>query len=402
MTAVIEIRMEQSKIWRFVAIAILLLSALRGLRLPNIWSYSHFLFNYDLGFVKRGIVGEFAARAGEPLYLSYNFFVLFSFTILCINLVLLGRLLLGLVDSRVPLLIGCALVYASSIAIGLLAHTVGYFDQIGLLVTLIALLIHGFYKRMLFLGFVLPLAILVHEAIFLMFFPVILLSLWLEMDRPLARTQVLALTIFTIALLGLVWIVGGQTLDPKAALQLYERTQATVEIPLREDAFHVLGRGLSDNVQIMATRWLEGRRYLQLAASWAVSLPSAGVLLGVAVVGLRRTRAGASTVFLAILAGLAPLALHLLGWDMHRWNGLVVTCSLLTLYVVTSRLQSQELLTIPATVYPLLVFLIFLNGISTIPLFDGYEIQQFPFVEQQKILLDSLRTGELPLNPPAR
>ena len=59
----------------FVILAIFFLSILRGIRFPNIWSYSHFLFNYDFGFTKRGLIGEIISQVNNPYLISYEFFL---------------------------------------------------------------------------------------------------------------------------------------------------------------------------------------------------------------------------------------------------------------------------------------------------------------------------------------
>lgn len=138
------------KPWYFVIFAILFLSILRGIRVPNIWSYSHFLFNYDLGFIKRGLIGEIISQFNNPYLLSYEFFFIFSIAILFIVIVLISLLLKDLINSHNPIFIGCSVVFSSSLAVVFLSHSVGYFDHIGLLVALITLKINGFYKKIFF------------------------------------------------------------------------------------------------------------------------------------------------------------------------------------------------------------------------------------------------------------
>jgi hypothetical protein len=59
---------------------VLLFSILRGIRFPNIWSYSHFLFNYDFGFTKRSLVGALIGLLGHPYLITYDFFFRFATT----------------------------------------------------------------------------------------------------------------------------------------------------------------------------------------------------------------------------------------------------------------------------------------------------------------------------------
>lgn len=43
--------------WLYLVMFVFVLCLLRGVRFPNLWGYTHFLFNYDFGFSKRALVG---------------------------------------------------------------------------------------------------------------------------------------------------------------------------------------------------------------------------------------------------------------------------------------------------------------------------------------------------------
>ncbi|HEY6435035.1 MAG TPA: hypothetical protein VIY47_00470, partial [Ignavibacteriaceae bacterium] len=98
-------------------------------------------------------------------------------------------------------------------------------------------------------------------------------------------------------------------------------------------------------------------------------------------------------IVLSILASISPLLMHLWGWDMHRWNSFSITTSFLMLYIVRS-LNKNHTVAVSNFIYPILVFLIFLNGISVIYLFDGYYVKQFPFGEHLKYIIDFMNGTE--------
>ena len=123
------------RIWYASILAILFLNILRGIRFPNMWSYTHFLFNYKFGFTRRGLIGEAVSRLDNPYLISYDFFVLFSLIIFCINMLLISVIIREFVYSQNLLLIGCSIIFSSSLGIVFLSHSVGYFDHIGLLAT---------------------------------------------------------------------------------------------------------------------------------------------------------------------------------------------------------------------------------------------------------------------------
>ena len=54
-----------------VCIIILVMTILRGLRFPNIWSYSHMFFDYEFGFMRRGLIGAILSLIDKPMLYTY-------------------------------------------------------------------------------------------------------------------------------------------------------------------------------------------------------------------------------------------------------------------------------------------------------------------------------------------
>lgn len=378
------------KFWYYVISAILFFSILRGIRFPGIWSYSHFLFNYDLGFIKRGLIGEITSQFNSPFLLSYHFFFIYSLVIFAINIILLSGLIRDFINSQNPILIGCAIVFASSLAIVFLAHSIGYFDHLGLLIALTTFKINGFYRKMLFLLLSMPVALLVHEAILIMFFPVIFMSLLLSIEKEERRKKMILVGAFSGILLILGFIITNFTLEQPEVSAIYTRLQAKIAHPLRQDAFMVLLRDANDNFQIMKNLWFDKKRFIGLAQSLLVTAPTFLMFIYFTILILQKAKVKFYLIMLSVLASLSPLLLNLWGWDMHRWNTLSVTISFLMLHVVYSTSKNQSI-TSSRSIYAIFAFLIFLNGISSIPLFDGYHVKQFPFFEHQKYIIDLIQ-----------
>lgn len=384
------------KPWYFVIFAILFLSILRGIRVPNIWSYSNFLFNYDLGFIKRGLIGEIISQFNNPYLLSYEFFFIFSIAILFIVIVLISLLLKDLINSHNPIFIGCSVVFSSSLAVVFLSHSVGYFDHIGLLVALITLKINGFYKKIFFLLPSISFALLTHEAILIIFFPVIFMSLLFSIEtegRAIKKTLILGL--FSASALMLVFFTSNHTLEKSEAHQMYVGLQTNIQHPLSQGAFNVLHRDIKDNFYIMKNKWSNKKRLIKLALSFLVTAPVFIIFNYFTTVILKKSKVESNLIVLAILASLSPLVLHLFAWDMHRWNTLAMITSFLMLYITyTSKLKKQPIAT-SNSIYPVLVFIIFFNGASSITLFNKYNVKQFPFIEHNKYIFDVIYGKEI-------
>ncbi len=394
-----EIEMPAApKLWQNLAIVILALSILRGIRYPNMWSYTHFLFNYDLGFVKRGLIGEIVSHIGNPFFSTYTFFVIFSLVLFSINMILIGTLIHDLVSSRKPILIGGTFVFVSSLAVVFLSHTIGYLDHLGLLITLITIKINQFNKKLLFLSLTLPFALLIHEAILILLFPVIFVSLFLSIPEENRLQKLMLLTLFSAVILGLVFTISQFTLEKSEADQMYTTLQAINENPLRKDAFNVLHRDSAENFERTMERWA-GDLLKDLWKSILVTAPNVLLLVYMTIVIMKHASAPKFAIVLAVLASLSPLLLHLFGWDMHRWNTYAITTSFLMFF--TAHKLSDQPIKIAAPIYFLIILLVIVNGISTIPLFDGYYVKQFPFIEHQNYILDLIKGVEVfPYVPP--
>ena len=389
-----------NKFWKFLGFGLLLYSVLRGIRFPNMWSYSHFLLNYDFGFIKRGFIGEIIKQSNRPYLASYDFFFVFSLAIFLANLVLLFLLINDFINSQNTILICCSLIFSSSLGVVFLSHTVGYSDQIGLLITLATLRIGGFYKKTLFLIFVMPFALLAHEAIFITFFPVIFMALLLSIETEGKIKKISILGAFSAILLIFVMFLSNHTLDETQAHEMYTDLQAERAYPLREDAFNTLYRTPKDNFQIIETKWsTQETSFFDLANSLLVTAPSFIVFIYFTSLILKEAKVKFHIRLLSILAPLSPLLLHFWGWDMHRWNTLTVTTSFIIQYITISKYKNRPAITSDYP-YAILAVVLFLNIGSTVPLLDGYSVKQYPFIAHQKYIIDLiLRKETFPLIP---
>ncbi len=380
-------------LWNFVVFTILCLSILRGIRFPNIWSYTHFLFNYEFGLVKRGLIGKIIKHFNSPWLASYDFFVIVSALIFITNIMLLSLLIRDWLKSKNLVLIGCSVIFVSSLAVVFLSHSIGYFDHIGLLITLVAIRINGFGKKILFLLPSLTFALLVHEAIAIIFFPVIFMSLLFDIQMENKGHQFTWLILLSTLVVIFTWLVSNSTIKKSEALEMYSNLQTQTGYTLRKDAFNVLHRRGRDNLIIMNKIWFQTKRLHQFRESLLVILPVLLTFMYLTVYMLKKSNTKIYLVILAVLASLSPQLLHVFGWDMHRWNTLTITTSFLMWYVVYRSRNRLLLIELPNGIYPIFILITFLNGISTIELFDDYSVKSFPFTEHQAYIVNVI-TGK--------
>ncbi len=363
-----------------------MLSVLRGIRLPNLWEYTQFLFNYEFGFVKRGLIGEILRRLDSPWFLSYEFYFLFSVFICLVNLALFFFLVRGFFESKNSTAILAAIVFAASLGVVSLGNYIGIADQLGLMILFLSLGARTFFKRWLVLMTLMPLSLLIHEGILIMFFPVALISLVLAMDgQRLFSKQSVQVAAFILVSLLTTWVVSQSTIGIKEANQMKANLEEVVGHKLHRPTMSIMYWEVSDHARNMkdfrSAPWYWGGLSRQLM----VTLPTALFFIFIMVGNLRAQHVDPFIIFMATMAALSPLVLHVVAWDTHRWNMLTITTSFLALsatYRVPDKVSNMN----PSSVLCYMaIALIYLNGISTIPL-RSTSLQDFPFTHHYQYL----------------
>ena len=164
-------QITSNNIWIAITIVAIFLSFFRGIRYPSIWTYSHYLFNYDYGFTKRALIGAILSYIDATYMMSYEVFFLFSIFLLLASLSLLCAILIELIKVDNIILTGTAFIFSCSLVFAYLAHIIGYSDIIGLMITLVAIRIESFWNRIAFIACTMPIALLIHEGLFVIFSP---------------------------------------------------------------------------------------------------------------------------------------------------------------------------------------------------------------------------------------
>jgi hypothetical protein len=386
--------------WLAIGVVLLVNSVLRGIRAPGRWAYTEMLFNYDFGFSKRGLVGAIISALHWPVLYHYSTCFWYSVIVFGINLILLTALLrrlLSVYDTATRL---ASLVFASSLAVVVLAHTIGYGDQVALLITLLALRIRNYYWLTLFSILFVPISILAHETNFVIFFPVILLRFLVELGRPIEPRKLAALCAVLICTAGAILLAGYTHTSQLDGGAMYKALQAKADYPLRKDEFYMITSTFGENIKGLVAAWHTDEFIHFFASCLIVTLPATVYLMYMFVAGTTGLKHSALLRLAGIAACVAPLSLGLVGGDLNRWTTLATTTSFLSFSIV--RLQGD-----PAATYPIThpskvtipIFLIILNLGSSMPLFDGYIVQSFPYEEHVQDVVDMV-TGRAPFPPP--
>ena len=389
---------------RAAGCVLLAYSLLRGLRSPNLWAATHGLFDYESGFTRRGLLGAVLRLIDAPFVYTYAFFFWLSAALLAANVALLVVLTAGHFRSRNVAPAWATLVYFSGMGVVFMAHTIGYFDQAGLLLALVALCVRDFRARYALVAIGLSLLILVHETAFVTFGPVLCFILALDVSRAATPGRMRALAALAVWLILEVVLVGRSSLSPAAAHDLYATLQSRADFPLRRDAFDVLTRSFADNVAATLAMWRDASFVTAFVQSAVVALPSLVFILGVAVHALAASKRRRGWWAAACAAGLSPLALHLVGWDCVRWNTLAITTSFVVLLAVTGsmgagrRESDVRVMRGSPALAAVAVPLVVMNLVTGVTLFDSREVQSFPFRDHVDYVRDAW-AGRTPFPP---
>jgi|GEM_PF-1937832 len=385
--------------WVLFGIGLLLNSVLRGIRAPSRYVYTEMLQNYSFGFCKRGLVGTLIAALDIHALYHYSFCFFFCLVLLFFNIAILSDLVRRLCAA--PLLTSrfAALIFSSSLAIVVLTHAAGYGDHIGLLVTLLAWRIRGFYVRSVCVATLFTLSILAHETNFVLFFPIILFRFLLDMPVTGSKLAILGVACACVvaALIG----VSFAHLSVPSAKALYQSLQHEADYPLRKDEIFAITATFSDFLKSQSTSWNDPTFVQLFLNSLIVSIPTTVFLLKGALLALSEAGRSPLVRTAAALAVLSPLSLHLVAYDCQRWTTAMMINAFLLFATVTLQRRPPTNHEGPMTWRaPLIaVSLIALNLSSTLPLFDGYIVQNFPYNEHLNDFIRMIK-GDSRFPPP--
>jgi hypothetical protein len=313
--------------WLFFSF-IAALALLKGIRMPNRWAATHYLFNYQTGFMKRALWGDVLWRVlggWTSKYFVLAAVALALFAVLLALLVVLSRRIPE-TPVRVPFLI----IFFASPALTFAAHLAGYLEQIAYVVVLFVILQRRSWMLQVLsasaVAIVLP---AVHEA---SVFWVGGLSALVVAAGPLAHGRRFAWRAGACLLLAVLWsastlaVINNGKVTKERAERVREDRTAFADLRPRQDAFQTLTVPLSASLADMRQRWADRNMQIEAGYSALVFGPSLAFFSVLALRRVRRIDADRSVRVLGgVLAAAAvagPLCLHIVGWDTHRWNAM--------------------------------------------------------------------------------
>ena len=381
----------ERRFWLWSAAGLGVLAFCKGIREPNAWSYTQAQLNYSAGFMRRGLFG---AALGHPLGLNLNgHFAVFSTALLLLLFALIALLARSskLAERTPP---GELLaVYASSFSVSYLAHLNGYLDIPLALLCVAPLFIRSTGWRLAAAACATTLGILIHEQFFFAFLPLLAVSVLFggataksAGERRLAWAGAVLLAVLGLGLT--MFLARHGSISAAQSEQLRQSIARATDRPLYPEVFGTLPVTPRENLQVMKLVW---RRPTYLPAQVEGLLlfgPTTVVLSWATLLLLRRWMPGRYRWPYAgvLLATLAPLSLHLLGWDKNRWNQLLCLNAFLLLLTV-SKLAVGEPVRLPLWLRRACLLVMLLNMASGGGMLDDSHMRPFPFMHSPDALV---------------
>jgi len=351
----------------------LAVTVLRAVRWPNDFAEAHWLLDYRLGLIKRGLPGELLAlatrlvggRPTEGLIADISLLVFAAFVVALLAIVL--RLVAGHGWSAAAVLAGVAVLSSSYVVMA--AHLMGYFDHLVVLLgaAAVASLLRG---RPWWAGSALAVSVLVHEQTLVMGYPVACLA-WLQVnDRRHAagerRLPALPLAV-PLVVFGALAIAGA-----RMSADVFQDT-----FTRHLESYPFVG----GDMHLFVPEWLsvgliesaggQLHRFVERLASRDILVLIIPTVLALVTLTVDRRASGSRlrTVVLAA-AVLAPQTLHMAGWDTVRIWTYSIVAALLCAWILAETGHRRPVQTSPAV--PLVaVTALILNVMLVTPLYDN-------------------------------
>lgn len=374
----------------FAVIAILLaIAVLRAWRAPNAYATAHWLFSYAHGFIPRGLVGTVARpvihtvgpRVAYLLIAALSAALVAGFFAAAIRAA--ARIMrrngprshLGLVP----------LAFVCTPAVAITVHCVGYFDA-GLFLLAIVAMRQIERGRYAVAGLASAVGVLTHELYLAVGLPAVGLAMLAKVllcEAPAWREVRRGAIALGPPLVAAAAVLGFGS-PGREALSALEAEVLSLEVVRYEDApwlFVPWEESLAEAHARMRASWAE-RSLAEIAWDLGHHLPFIALVLTSVTMGLER-RAAAWGRRMALIAGavaviVAPLALHLVAWDLHRIDAFCGVAALLVWLAIWPALGAVRLAPLSAR-WGIATIAVAAFGLSSRPgLFDHYEVALYP------------------------
>ncbi len=379
-------------------------TVLKGINLPNSWALTHYAFTYETGFLKRAFTGTFFSMILGDFYFQYITLLVIVFLVYLAALYLLFRAV-GREFSKNVIFAVPALLFLTSPGFVFFNHIVGYFDQIGFLITIALITLIKSRKigyNLIFLLSVLSciLLVFIHEAQIILYAPLIffaVITMKLRIDnrvKPVQLfTELIKFSLPVLTILGAVLFFGETSQTQIQALTVL--LDSKTDFNYSEMALGIYKRSMETNFKDMISLWSDPYFIYSEIVSFLVIFPGIFALFYYLHKSVLK-QADLYFKILAYISALSPLVLYSMGLDIQRWNNIAfintfLICILLNDTNSFFRYNDKKSYYIFITVF-------ILHLVSDNFFFKNGDMHLYPFREHLEFYLEVL-SGKIPLPP---
>lgn len=366
---------------------------LSGIRLPNIWSVTLYLFDYNFGFSKRGLMGAILSSIfNTPIsYWVLSGVAVFIFVTMLVMLWLL-YVKLADIDQNIYLI---QILFFTSLGFVFLCHEIGYYDHVGLIVAIACILLPVDTQSIILRVVLISIALLIHEAFLILFLPVVIFDTYIKSVSGGFSKSVfipLAIAVIAVGIVVAISIIGKFDIDRREEFIAHLSAKAA-DFAIRRDAVQINFRGLTENFLVNYPLWANPGRIISMFFTIVVTAPVVVFLIANAIgIGERLLECKRRRInrYLLALAALSPFALNAIAWDLHRFTVLTQVTSYLVLASVVLAVgkpasAAPAIPMVGRRVIPLFCIILMFNLWSEVTLFNGYQVQKFPGILTQPL-----------------
>ena len=369
----------------------ILIGFFSAVRWPSAWTATHALFDYSQGFSKRSLYGNFLSFFFENK-ISYLDIAIINFSIFFVWLLTLVILIKKLVDKKlIDYKIAC--VFFLSPGFIFQVHTIGYLEHVAYFLFLLSffirnLLIHLISKFLIIL--ILP---FIHEGLLLMIVPAILFDTYLILKKNNLKYKMLIGIMFFVTIIG----TGYNSITNKSEIELknYEKYihDKALDFNARGDNVETLRNDIVKAFIIMQEYWSRLTHWVKLFMGLIFLLPLPIFLFFILIKSHREKfgRIKDLTFYFIILSCFAPMLLIPIAFDIWRWFAMIQFTTFITIFIYCYRIGVN----LKLKNYTYLFNLLFIITVLTsIPLMDGYQVNNLPFYNHLEDVWFSFKNNE--------
>jgi len=297
--------------------------------------YTSWLFNYDFGFMKRGLIGQILHHIQiPPTYKNIRLISIFLFLFLFyfIYLATLRVLNTLTLDKKYKYtLLFCFMLLPFTTT--QLILEISRFDQIAQLLVIIFLFIITQCKKtiipFIYLTFSIVLLTLIHEAALIIFSPLMISLFYLNYKN---KKQTYALSLLTIICIILISIYGTATSNQiHALIQNYKNYKYFSEYAVRTTSLSI-----KENILLNLHALIQSKTYIAILIAIVVIIPFLNFIY---------QSFNFKKYYFFMIVTASPLLLSVIAFDYFRWISLFLfNLTILCFYLILTRIADLNLL----------------------------------------------------------